>query len=91
MTEIKVVKIKTWDKMVIAYGLSDDKTFIKTEKAFSRFMEAIIPENRIIKVQIDNNDILWRFDVDDFNDVLFISEDMIEEELDINDYPEYFV
>jgi hypothetical protein len=85
MKNIRVVKIKTWDRMEKEFGLSIDHN-INCENVFNKDMERFLPKNRIIILKdknkwfVENNPFAW-----------YISNDMIEEELDPKDYPQYFI
>jgi hypothetical protein len=83
---IKVFKIKTWDKLVEEFGTTYNNS-INMDVVMSESMESDLPKNRIIKVECSKDTLKWSLE----NKFWYISYDMIEEELDINDYPEYFI
>jgi len=81
---MRVVKIKTWNRMEQEYGLDKNNHFINMETTFHKNMEEIMPKNRIIKIEKDELDYdIWKGYI--------ITKFMIEEELDSKDYPQYFI
>ena len=94
---MKIVKIKTWDKMEQEYGLDRDGDILTPLNiSFTKKMEELLPKNRIIKV----NKILEKDKYyDNYEEYLYILGDkkffinpyMIEEFLDPKDYPQYFI
>ena len=77
---IQAVRIKSWEQMEKEYGLNSCSA-INCKYAFTKEMEYLC--NTIIIIDsithVDSND-NWS-----------ISNDMIAEYLDINDYPEYYI
>jgi hypothetical protein len=65
------VKIKTWDSMVKQYGLLPDGETIKCDRQFTVDMEKLLPKNRKITIDKDNQ---WVTK----NDTFVISKNMIE-------------
>ena len=68
---MRKVKIKTWEKMEKEFGLDEDG-HIKCGKFFTKDMEDILPEGRVIEINIITRS--WDY-------IYYISEDMIEEYL----------
>jgi hypothetical protein len=87
MKDKRVVKIKTWDQMEKEFGLYNNE-YINCDYVFTRAIEKTLPKNRIIVLEGDNNDkyIIKAFDIH-----FYISEDIIEEEYNREDYPQYFI
>jgi hypothetical protein len=85
--EILYVKIKTWDEMVEEFGFT---MFHCIDTKYSRpdYAESLLPDNRVIKIiKINGGD-----KKDDYQwDNYFISEDMIEEVLTKEKYPEFYI
>ena len=85
---MRVVKIKTWNRMEQEYGLCmeemSEETSINTKSLFTKSMEESLPKNRIIKIYEN----IWapnkhtRFNID---------KEMIEKEFNSKDYPQYFI
>ena len=74
------VRIKTWADMVDEFGLDldlDNQFCIRAKYAWLQDMEAALPEDRIIEVEIADNCLEWN--VGECN--WCISEDMIAERL----------
>jgi hypothetical protein len=92
MKDRRLVKIKTWDRMVKEFGL-DNYGNINCENEFLINMEEELPKNRIIVIERDitekGRNYLWP--TNDLVNGWTITEDMIEEELDPKDYPQYFI
>jgi hypothetical protein len=82
MKNTRLVKIKTWEQLQEEFGLDLDGD-INCKYGFTREMEEIIPKNRIIL--LENG--LWEIEYPRPS----ISDDMIEEELNPEDYPQYFI
>ena len=86
--KIKVVKIKTWDRMEQEYGLNKNKMFdettINTDLHFTETMELFLPKSRIIKIYEN----AWS---PDKHTTFNIDNQMIEKELNPKDYPQYFI
>ncbi len=70
------VRIKTWEAMEEEFGLDDDGD-INNKYSFVDMMEEVIPEDRIIEVEEDEDIYLW-----DCDSQWYISKDMVEEFLD---------
>ena len=87
METIKV-RIKTWEQMEKKYGLTNDEIYIKEDNQFfSHYMEDVIPEDRVIEVEVhDSSEFTW---FDGHYD-LHITPGMIEEESKL-EFPPYFV
>jgi hypothetical protein len=71
------VKIKTWDEMEKEYGLNKYGG-INTKYNFTKKIEKILPEDRIIKISqkvLDAEDVLYYWKLED--DIFFMSKDMI--------------
>jgi hypothetical protein len=83
-TERILVRIKTWDSMAGEYGTTDSGTIIECNGYFTDEMENGMPKNRVIEVESGLNGSL-------FYKNWSITDDMIEEELDPNENPEYFI
>ena len=73
------VKIKTWEKMIEEFGLNGD--WINCEGTFTDLMEKDIPQDRIIDIQYKDGYMYWNG--------WEISEDMIEEYLDLDEKEDY--
>ena len=93
MTEL--VKIKTWEQMSKEYGIVYDKdNNIKPriqirDCSFLKEMEDDLPENRVI--EIEKNKTYGEFTWFAPDGSWSICDEMIEEYLDIENYPEYFI
>ena len=74
------VKIKTWEKMVEEFGL-DFWGWINCEGIFTDLMEKDMPQDRIIDIHYEDEDICWN--------EWEITEDMIEEHLDLDEKEDY--
>ena len=74
----RLVKIKTWEQMEKEFGLTP-KGNINCKNTFISDMEVAIPKNRIIILEYDR----W--------DGWVMTDDMIEEELNPETYPQYFI
>ena len=83
---MKLVKIKTWDRMVSEYGIDSDGDINTPAATFLKEMEEEIPNNRIIVIE-KNIPNLTHYEWNNWS----IEDEMIEEYLDPKDYPEYFV
>ena len=82
MKDIRLVKIKTWDRMVKEFGLNKDGD-IDCQDTFATGMEREMPKNRVIAIKNHKWwQSSWNWD---------ISEDMIEEIINPKDYPQYFI
>ena len=84
MKDIRLVKIKTWEQMEREFGLDEDG-YINCQNKFVENMERDLPKNRIILIKND----MWK-NSEGFYD-WNITDDMIEEELNPEDYPQYFI
>jgi hypothetical protein len=84
MKNVRVVKIKTWDKMVEEFGISEGT--INCLQGFTEEMEEAMPKNRIIVL---NSKGVFNWSVGKRKHG--INDDMIEEELNPDDYPQYFI
>ena len=78
MKDIRLVKIKTWEQMEQEFGL-DKNDDIDCELSFLKVMEENMPKNRIIVLENKG----WKG--------WTISDDMIEEEVNSENYPQYFI
>ena len=78
MNNKRLVKIKTWEQMEQEFGLTPSGN-INCKSTFIVDMEKQIPKNRIIILE----DGCWG--------EWSISDDMIEEEITPEDYPQYFI
>ena len=85
-----IVKIKSWDKMEKEYGLNR-RGDIDTYHSFTKDIEKELPKDRIIEVEEDYryNTYIWHRE-DAFYD-RYISKDMIEKVITIDNNPEYFI
>jgi hypothetical protein len=84
--DTRIVKIKTWDRMVEEFGLHS-RICINCENGFIDDMDKLLPKNRIIKISKVKT-------TDDFCYVWegwTISEDMIEDEYTLETHPQYFI
>ena len=85
---MKIVKIKEWDKMVEIGEVEDDAIYFDTEQEpFVVEMENMMPENRIIVVEFDNEHYNWSVG----NITWVINSWMIDEYLNPEYYPEYLI
>ena len=84
MKDIRIAKIKTWEQMEEEFGSTPDGR-IKTEESFLDVMEKHMPKNRIIVLEDDS----WADGVSRL--AWSMSDDMIEEELNPEDYPQYLI
>jgi len=67
----KIIKIKTWAELNKTYGLTEDGEGIDIVN-FTKKMEGLLPTNRIIVVNIDDNeDMVW---IDNDNEFLICSD-----------------
>ena len=83
MKDKRIVKIKTWNKMVEEFGLISMNS-IDCENFFNDDMEEAMPKNRIIVITKSIDDIYY------WNGWI-ISDDMIEEEYSRKIHPQYFI
>jgi len=81
--KIRVVKIKTWNKMEQEYGKFDPDE-INTKSLFTKSMEESLPKNRIIKIYEN----VW---TPNKNNRYTVDKEMIEKEFNSKDYPQYFI
>ena len=79
----RLVKIKTWKQMEEEFGL-DKNGGIDCENNFMKEMEEKLPKDRVINISTTKG---WFVDDTTYS----ISEDMIEEEITPEDYPQYFI
>jgi hypothetical protein len=86
MENRKLVRIKTWDRMKKEFGL-DEAENINCKYGFTKDMEKALPKNRIIFLEEINNALFSKNELKGWS----ISNDMIEEELNPKDYPQYFI
>jgi hypothetical protein len=84
MKDIRVVKIKTWDKMKKEFKTTINNT-IDCKGGFSQRMEEAMPENRIIVIEKSDLDGSYCYNM------WVISNDMIEEEYTSETHPQYFI
>ena len=82
MKKTRLVKIKTWKQMEEDFRL-DIFGNVDCENIFTKKMEKNLPKNRVILVE----DEVWRNGHIDW--VIF--DEMIEEEPNPKDYPQYFI
>jgi hypothetical protein len=86
MKNTRIVKIKTWDKMEKEFGLTF-MDIIDCKNYFNKDMEEELPKNRIITLEyyydVEDEDWFWKGYIMD--------NEMIEEELNPKDYPQYFI
>jgi len=68
------VKVKTWNAMVVEFGV-DDYDDIDTGYSFTTHMEELMPRDRIIEVELSPDGNL-KWEADDYG--WFLSEGMIE-------------
>ena len=82
------VKIKTWKQMEKEVGLTY-YGYINTEKKFTHLLDELLPSDRVINVEKDNhnNHYVWRI----YPYMYHITDDMIEEVLDPEKDPMYFI
>jgi len=57
---MKFIKIKTWEQMEKEYGMDCYNEYIVCEFPFLKQMERSMPRNRIIKVKLQINNLIWR-------------------------------
>ena len=94
---MKVVKIKTWDKMEQEYGLDRDGDILTSlDILFSKEMEELLPKNRIIKINKITREHIYYDEVEEYlwkiyGEELLINPDMIEKILNPKDHPQYFI
>ena len=81
---LKLIKIKTWDEMEKEFGLNELGE-ISCGVVFMKPMELEMPKNRIIVVNYTNHIYKW------VKHGYFISKNVIEEELDVEKHPQYFI
>jgi len=84
-----IVKIKTWEQMEKEFGLTYHG-YINIEEKFTRFMNKLLPSNRVINVEKDNHNnyyYIWYSDSYTYH----ITDEMIEKVLDPEKDPMYFI
>ena len=90
MENKRLVKIKTWEQMEGEFGLDEDGDIYKQNVfVFTNIMEGLLPKNRIIKIEysIDYDEYIWK--CQDYS--YYIKNDMIEEALNPENYPQYLI
>ena len=88
MKETRIVKIKSWEKMKEEFGLDIDGD-IDCTPSFMQIMERYINKRRIIEMHPGkySSKYIWYINDESYT----ISEEMIEEEINPKDHPQYFI